>query len=65
MTGFVFFVAAVFGLLLCCVFVFLFSGRLVMGVSVRVGYFYRSVVRPMGLFYPVPGLVLTGLGFAF
>ena len=45
-------------------FYFLFSGP-VMWVSVRVGHFDRSVVRPVGLFYLVPGLMLTGLGFAF
>ena len=44
---------------------FLFYGRPVMWVSVRVGHFDRSVVRPMGLFYPVPGLVFTGPGFPF
>ena len=36
-----------------------------MWVSVRVGHLDRSVVRPMGSFYPVLGLVLTGLGFHF
>ena len=33
---------------------------------VRVGLFLSvSLLRPVGLWYPVPGFVLTGLGFPF
>ena len=58
-----FFVAAVRVVVVLCFF--LFSGRPVMWVSVRVGHFDRSVVRPVGLLYLVPGIVLTSLGLAF
>ena len=65
---YLFIVAVVFRLLLCCVvflFLFLFSGGPVMWVSIREGHFDRSVVRPVELFYPVPRLVLTGLSNTF
>ena len=62
--SFFIFVAAVRVVAVLC-FYFSVSSCPAMWVSIRVGHFDRSVVRPMDLFYPVPGLVLSGLGCTF